>query len=236
MSDSPDHHIDELPPNPSDGSDGSSGDPTVVRAHLLCGAYRLDRGQTHPFLRTLPDVVHLSGSSSQHDLNAAIDLLTAELANSRPGAGSALPALMDLLLTYLLRAWLVDEAARHPARGWPAALTDPLLVAALNHIHNDPARRWTVRDLGAAVGMSKTAFARKFTTLVGQPPLSYLTWWRLNTGARLLRDTDAPLAAIARQVGYTSEFAFANAFRREFGLAPGRFRHTAGVDTEALAT
>ena len=83
-----------------------------------------------------------------------------------------------------------------------------------------------MQDLGAVVGMSKTAFARKFTAMVGQPPLSYLTWWRLSIGARLLRDTDAPLAAIARQVGYTSEFAFANACRREFGIAPGRFRRS----------
>jgi AraC-like DNA-binding protein len=93
--------------------------------------------------------------------------------------------------------------------------------------------RWTVRDLGAAVGMSKTAFARRFTAMVGQPPLTYLTWWRLSTGARLLRDTDAPLAAIAHQVGYTSEFAFANAFRREFGTAPGRFRRSA-AESDAI--
>ncbi|MEJ2854201.1 MULTISPECIES: helix-turn-helix transcriptional regulator [unclassified Saccharothrix] len=138
---------------------------------------------------------------------------------------------MDLLLVYLLRAWLEDESNRHPDRGWPAALTDPLLATALHHIHDDPTRRWTVQDLGAAVGMSKTAFARRFTAVVGQPPLTYLTWWRLSTAARLLRDTDDPLAAIARRVGYSSEFAFSNAFRREFDTAPGRFRRDSRVLT-----
>ncbi|WP_240196921.1 helix-turn-helix transcriptional regulator [Nonomuraea lactucae] len=111
-----------------------------------------------------------------------------------------------------------------------AALTDPVIATALHHIHHEPTRRWTVQDLGDTIGMSRTAFTRRFTSLVGQPPLAYLTWWRLNTGARLLQDTDAPLASIARQVGYTSEYAFTNAFRREFGTAPGRFRWLSWVD------
>ncbi|MEV6325360.1 AraC family transcriptional regulator [Nocardia sp. NPDC051787] len=233
MSDRPDRGIDALPPEPPGESDEGPGNPTAIRAHLLCGAYRLHRGQAHPFLRTLPDVVHLRASSGHHDLRAAVDLLGAELANPRPGTHSALPARMDLLLVFLLRAWLDEESTRRPDRGWPAALTDPMLAAALNHIHTDPARRWTVRDLGAEIGMSKTAFARKFAAMVGQPPMTYLTWWRLSSAARLLRDTDAPLTAIATQVGYASEFGFANAFRREFGVAPGRFRRdsrSAGSD------
>lgn len=231
MSDRPDHRIDALPLDQPSGSDEAPDDPAAVSAHLLCGAYRLDRGQAHPFLRTLPDVLHLPAASGHHDLRTAVDLLSADLANPRPGADAALPALMDLLLVYLLRAWLTEEVASHPDRGWPAALTDPLIAATLNNIHSDPARRWTVQDLGAAVGMSKTALARRFTTMVGQPPLAYLTWWRLSTGARLLRDTNAPLAAVARQVGYT-EFAFANAFRREFGVAPGRFRRSSAETRE----
>ncbi len=105
------------------------------------------------------------------------------------------------------------------------------LSAALHHIHNEPTRKWTVQELGSLVGMSKTVFARKFTAMVGQPPLDYLTWWRLSNAARLLRDTDASLAASARQVGYSSEFAFANAFRRELDTAPGRFRRDSRAST-----
>ena len=78
-----------------------------------------------------------------------------------------------------------------------------------------------------AAGLSRAAFARRFAALVGQPPLTYLTWWRMTLAARLLRSGDAPLATVARKVGYTSEFAFANAFKREYGLAPGGFRRSA---------
>src|SRR5436190_8548094 len=94
------------------------------------------------------------------------------------------------------------------------ALTDPAISAALRDLHENPARSWTVAQLGARAGLSRAAFARRFTALVGQPPLTYLTWWRMTIAAQLLRGTDAPLAAVAARTGYTSEYAFANAFKR----------------------
>lgn len=232
LSDRPDRRIADLPPDPSGGSDEPDADPDAVRAHLFCGAYRLERGVAHPFLRALPDVVHIAATSRHYELRVAVDLLRADLTDPRPGADAARPALLDLLLVYLLRAWLDEETTQHTDRGWPAALTDPVLATALHHMHRDPARRWTVPDLADTVGMSRTAFARRFTALIGQPPLAYLTWWRLSSGARLLRETDLPLASIAQQVGYNSEFAFSNAFRREFGTAPGRFRRHSGTATD----
>jgi AraC-like DNA-binding protein len=127
-------------------------------------------------------------------------------------------------LLHSLGAWLHEPARRHPTTGWAAALTDPAITAALRSIHDDPARPWTVQELGARAGMSRATFARRFTALVGRPPLTYLTWWRMTTAARLLRDTDAPLSTIARQIGYTSEFAFTTAFKRQYGTAAGRYR------------
>jgi AraC-like DNA-binding protein len=94
----------------------------------------------------------------------------------------------------------------------------------LQAIHREPARPWTVATLAAEARLSRAPFARRFTTLIGQPPLTYLTWWRMTTAARLLRQNDAPLSAIAADVGYTSEFAFANAFKLRYGTAPGRYR------------
>ncbi|WP_089951617.1 AraC family transcriptional regulator [Lentzea xinjiangensis] len=224
MSDSPDRTIADLPRAPEGGP--PDDEPAPGQTQLLCGAYRLERGQAHPFLHSLPEVIHLPARLGDHSaLRTAVDLLGADLIEARPGAAAALPALMDLLLVYLLRAWLDEEAARHrPRGGWCVALTDPVVATALQHIHRTPAHPWTVQELGASVGLSKTAFARRFTSLVGQSPMAYLTWWRLSAAARMLRDGEAPLAAIARQVGYTSEFAFATAFKREFGTAPGRFR------------
>ncbi|CAL9675264.1 IS5 family transposase IS4811 [Streptomyces sp. enrichment culture] len=230
MSDSPDRTAAALPPEPQPpGADGLLADLSDQSAPgdtlLLCGAYRLDRGQAHPFLRALPEIVHLPARPGRHPaLRAAVDLLATEVAHPRQAADITLPALLDLLLVYLLRAWLDEQSPQSPGSGWPAALTDPAVATALNLLHREPARPWTVQELATKTGMSRAAFAKRFTTLTGQTPIAYLTWWRLSTAAKILRTSDTTLATVAQQVGYTSEFAFANAFKRTFGTAPGRFR------------
>ncbi|MFD7631705.1 AraC family transcriptional regulator [Streptomyces sp. NPDC059851] len=240
MSNSPDRAATALPPEPEPGrhddfsvvgDDSPCGDDTL----LLCGAYRLDGGQVHPFLRALPEIVHVPARPGRHPaLRTAIDLLAGELAHARHGADVTLQALLDLLLVYLLRAWLEEESTRRPGSGWLAALTDPAIAAALNHLHREPARPWTVQELSNQVGLSRTAFAKRFTSFVGQSPMAYLAWWRMTTAARLLRTSDAPLASVAQRVGYTSEFAFSNAFKRTFEIAPGHFRrqHRASADPD----
>ncbi|WP_171112706.1 MULTISPECIES: AraC family transcriptional regulator [unclassified Streptomyces] len=195
-------------------------------AVILCGAYLLDRSRAHPLLTELPEVVHLPARVGAHgQLRAAVDLLGTELAEPRPGADTIVTALLDTLLLYILRAWWERErqGSGHPT-GWSAALADPAVAAALRAIHADPAHPWTVEELGATGGLSRAAFARRFTALVGEPPLGYLTWWRMTTAGRLLRDDDTPLRLIAQRTGYTSEFAFAKAFKRAFGMAPGQYR------------
>lgn len=113
-----------------------------------------------------------------------------------------------------------------PGTGWAAALNNPPIAAALRAMHQAPGNPWTVATLAAEAGMSRTPFARRFTELTGRPPLTYLTWWRMTTAARLLKSSDAPLGAVAAQVGYGSEFAFATAFKRRFGVPPGRYRRS----------
>ncbi|GAB3965581.1 AraC family transcriptional regulator [Actinoallomurus acanthiterrae] len=202
---------------------GRRGDsPTTV---TLCGAYQLDAARVHPLLSDLPPLLHLPARLGRHPrLRAAVDLLGAELEEPRPGTDALVPALLDTLLVYILRAWFTEQPVRGGTTGWAAALADPAISTALEAIHREPAYPWTVAELGARAGLSRAAFSRRFTALVGRPPLAYLTWWRLTTAMRLLRSSDAPLHAVARQVGYTSEFAFANAFKREFDVAPGRYR------------
>jgi AraC-like DNA-binding protein len=193
-------------------------------SELLCGAYILDRSRPHPLLAELPDVIHMPARiGRQPRLQAAISLLGAELTERRAGSGASVSALLDLLLLYMLREWFDDQSARSPA-GWPAALADPAVSVALQAMHAEPEASWTVRGLGERAGLSRTVFAQRFTALVGRPPLAYLTWWRMTVAAKLLRETDAPLPAVARRCGYSSEFAFAKAFKREFGAAPGAFR------------
>jgi AraC-like DNA-binding protein len=170
----------------------------------------------------LPDVIHLPARLGHRTpLRGAIDLLAAEMERPGPGTDAIVPALLDTLLLLLLRSWYEEHAM---TTGWARALSEPGIAAALRAIHDDPVRHWSVQELGSVAAMSRATFARRFTELVGEPPLGYVTWWRLTTAARLLTTGDAPLATIARQVGYASEYAFANAFKREYGIAPGRYR------------
>lgn len=200
---------------------GQHGPITVT----LCGGYQLDPTHAHPLLHDLPEVIHLPARLGQHpELRAATDLLGNEIAGPRLGTDAIVPALLDTLLLYILRARFNEPRARSANTGWAAALADPAISAALHAIHREPAHRWTVQSLGSQAMLSRAAFSRRFTTLIGQPPLAYLTWWRMTTAARLLRESDTSLDQVAACVGYTSTFAFANAFKRHHGTAPGTYR------------
>ncbi|XVS64943.1 AraC family transcriptional regulator [Actinosynnema sp. CA-299493] len=224
------HALASGPTTPPAGEACDPNDPDFAADHpvpahpttvTLCGAYEL--ADVHPLLRDLPDTVLVSGPEP----HAAATLLAGELDHPRLGSDALVPALLDALLLYLLRTWFSGSAE---VTGWAAALNDPVTATALHHIHRDPAHPWTVAALAATAGLSRAPFAKRFTALVGRPPLTYLTWWRMTTAARLLRDTDAPLSRIAGQVGYTSEFAFAAAFKRAHGTAPGRYRRSGSRD------
>lgn len=203
-------------PRPPRADDGGR------EVEMLCGKYRLDRSHAHPLLAELPPLVHLPGhAEGAPELRAAIGLLGGELDARRPGASLALPSLLDLLFVYMIRSWMAESTAG----GWPAVLGDPVAAAALRALHSDPAAPWTVDRLAAEAGVSRPTLARRFTALVGRPPMAYLTWWRLTRAAALLRDTREPLATVARRVGYASPYALSHAFRREFGTTPGRYRN-----------
>jgi AraC-like DNA-binding protein len=188
----------------------------------LCAAYYLDRGRTHPLLRDLPPVIHLPAVAGVHtSLRQAVDLLSAELANSRHGASVIVPALIDALLLLILREWIEHEATDGH---WAVALKSPAILPALRAIHTRPQHSWTVEELAQECGLSRATFAVKFRTGVGMPPLTYLTWWRMTIASRELRTTRDTIAAIAWRAGYTSEFAFSKAFKREFDASPHSYR------------
>jgi AraC-like DNA-binding protein len=189
----------------------------------LCGGYDLDPARTHPVLRELPDVVHLPARLGHApELRAAVAMLTSEIERPGLGADTVVTSLLDVVQLYIFRAWF-GHSADCPKVGWAAALADPALCTALDAIHRDPARRWTVQSLAAEAGLSRAAFAQRFTRLVGKAPLTYVTWWRLALGANLLREHDMSIAQVAQRVGYGSEYAFGNAFKREYGVSPGRY-------------
>jgi AraC-like DNA-binding protein len=140
--------------------------------------------------------------------------------SGRSGRDAVVSGLLDLLLVYMARAWFEE----HPDDGWPRALRDREVAAVLEALHTEPAAPWRLEELAARVGLSRATLARRFTALTGQPPMAYLTWWRMTTAAHLLRTGDQPLTAVARQVGYGSPFAFSHAFKRHFGRTPAHFR------------
>jgi AraC-like DNA-binding protein len=188
--------------------------PETADVTFLCGAYRLEKGDVHPFLRLLPGIIIVPMSPA---MTALVALLGDDTAAPQPGTELTRPALIDLLLVHVLRAW------QESTPGWPPA-GDPAIAATLREIHDDPAAPWTISGLSTRAHLSRTAFTRRFTAQTGKPPMAYVLGLRLTQAARLLRETEAPLSSVAHQVGSGSEFAFAGAFRRAYGIPPGRYR------------
>ncbi|MFB8178984.1 helix-turn-helix transcriptional regulator [Streptomyces sp. NPDC055966] len=128
-----------------------------------------------------------------------------------PGQDAVLDRLLDLVLVLALRTWC---AGANTAPAWYRALADPAIRQAVGLLHEEHGRRWTVAELATHVGMSRAAFAARFPALVGEPPLAYLTGWRMTMAADLLRDGEVTVAAVAHEVGYEDPFAFSVAFKR----------------------
>ncbi|GGP81648.1 AraC family transcriptional regulator [Saccharothrix coeruleofusca] len=200
---------------------GSPDQPEPDTTEMVCGKYRLDCSRLHPLMTELPEVVHLPNRVGSHlELRAAIDLLAGELDEQRAGSCIALPSLLDLLLVYIIRSWMTEDTSGT----WPRVLGDPVTAAALRALHANPAAPWSNDRLAAEAGVSRPTLARRFTTLVGRPPMAYLTWWRLILAATQLRNTSDTLATIAGRVGYSSPYSLSHAFEKEFGVTPGRYR------------
>ncbi|MEU1806384.1 AraC family transcriptional regulator [Streptomyces sp. NPDC019937] len=193
-------------------------------ATMLIGTYLLDGEVSGRLLDALPPLLVLTGEVWDCPL---MPWLGEEIVKDEPGQSAVLDRLLDLLLIAVLRAWFARPEARAPA--WYRALGDPVVGRALRLLQNHPARPWTVAGLAAEAGVSRAALARRFTALVGEPPMAYLTGWRLALAADLLREPDATLAAVARRVGYGSAFALSAAFKRVRGVSPREHRARRGA-------
>lgn len=178
---------------------------------MISGTYRFDGEVGSRLPAALPRVAVVSGQ-------ALVPVLADEVAKDLPGQQAVLDRLLDLLLISALRARLAEDAS------WYRAHLDPAVGRALRLMHDAPARPWTVAALAEGVGMSRAALARRFTELVGEPPMAYLTSWRLSLAADLMRDPGVTLEAVARRVGYSTAFALSAAFKRERGVSPSEFR------------
>ena len=195
------------------------GDGDGAGTLLLTGTYQLHSEVSRRLLAALPALLARPGATGP------VELLATEIACPEPGQDLVLDRILDLLLVAVLRDWLADPGSGAP--GWYRAQGDTVVGPVLRLLHEQPARPWTVATLAEQCGVSRSALARRFTDLVGEPPMSYLTGWRLTLAADLLREPEATIGAVARRVGYGSSFALSTAFKRERGLSPQEYRRGA---------
>jgi AraC-like DNA-binding protein len=193
-------------------------------AIVICGFIGCDRRPFNPLIDALPQLLHVSASSVGAWVPAMLQQAVAESRTRRAGSTAVLERLSETMFVDAARRYL--EALPDNASGWLAALRDRHVGKAIALMHERPAEPWTLDDLGRQAGLSRSALHERFTALVGQPPMQYLTNWRMQRGAQLLRDEGANVASIALEVGYDSEAAFARAFKRAMGQPPATWRRT----------
>ncbi len=203
---------------PASGPARTCGTLVDGSAVLLSGAFERRGELSERLLRALPAVLIVPAGPS-----ALTEMVAGEVITDRAGQQLVLDRLLDLMLVSALRSWFDNPDTNAPA--WCRALDDPVVGAALRLLHDAPAHAWTVADLATRVGVSRAALARRFTALVGEPPMAYLAGWRIALAADLLRETDQTVDTIAKKVGYANAFALSVAFKRLRGTRPSDHRN-----------
>ena len=195
------------------------GDDTI----MLGGGFDVQGGPIDFLLKAMPPAIQISAQDNAATaLRLSLSLLNSELEGPKVGSDAASKSLADLMLVHALRTYALGGSFRAPT--WLNGLAEPQIRQALELMHGNPERVWSVAELACAVGMSRSSFARSFSEKVGQPPLGYLTQWRLERACATLRRGVEPMSNIAQAAGYGSESAFGLAFKRHFGISPGRYR------------
>lgn len=187
---------------------------------FLCGAYQFAGDIGRGLVDALPPVLLLP-ANVEDPIHAVVPLLSRELTHHQPGKQTVLDRLLDVLVVLALRTGLARSGS---APAWVRAATDPRLATALEAMHTHGEKPWTVEDLAAMSNMSRATFARAFQQALGQSPMKYLTDWRMTLARDLLFDAGRSLTDVADEIGYSSVYAFATAFRRHHGESPGRWR------------
>jgi AraC-like DNA-binding protein len=210
---------------------GEGGAPTG----LVCGAVRFEHPAAGNLVEVLPSTIHIEASSSPRleRMRSLLQLMAAEAGELRPGGEAVITRLADILVIQAIRAWMESDPAAQ--RGWLGALQDPQIGRAISLIHREPARDWTVASLAHELAMSRSAFAARFTELVGEPVMSYVARWRMQVAVDALKEEGATVGQLADRLGYRSEAAFSRAFKRVIGVSPGAIRRSAAEDRDLFA-
>ncbi|TDD89331.1 AraC family transcriptional regulator [Actinomadura darangshiensis] len=202
-------------------------------AGLICGAVRFGHPAAGNLVEVLPGMIHVEASRSHRLewMQSTLRMMASEAGELRPGGEAVITRLGDILVIQAIRAWLEsDPGAR---TGWLGALRDPQIGRAISLVHRDPARPWTVASLARELAMSRSAFAARFTELVGEPVMSYVARWRMHVAVAELKE-GATVGQLADRLGYRSEAAFGRAFKRVVGVSPGSVRKSAADEESAL--
>ena len=199
---------------------GGDGDMT----QLTCGVVSFDQVAGQQLIAQLPKVLQIDTWDDDKDnwLQSTLRFIATEAQELRPGGETVITHLADILIIQALRTWI--DTAPEANQGWLAALRDKQVGRALAAIHRSPEENWTVQSLAREVGMSRSGFSARFSQLVGDSAKRYLTQWRMQLARAQLQQTSDSLAVLADRLGYQSEAAFCRAFKREFGVPPGRVR------------
>lgn len=232
--DSPSTKIQELMPCSAHDSYetlrfGGGGGLTVV----IAGCFLYAQGRNNPLISGLPPLIHIKAEEGRTDpwLETTIRFIASEALHAEQGSSMIISRLSDIIFAQAMRHFTSQIKNCPKSTGWLKALSDPQMSRAIGLMHTQPEAPWTVAELAQQVGISRSAFAEKFTDVTGVSPLQYLTDWRMHRARQLMADKSLNLSEIALKVGYQSEAAFSKAFKRELGIAPGGFRTSlAGVN------
>jgi AraC-like DNA-binding protein len=222
-------------------SDIRREEPAVRRAEnhgsaacFLAGTFHFDSRPLRPLSSGLPSLIHLKcdGGKMRPWLASLSQFLNEESTHIDPGSSFTIPRLIELLVIRTLGTWVCSQGDR---LGWLCELSDERIGRTLNAIHLDAGRAWTVESLAEIAAMSRSVFSRRFTAMIGVPPLRYLTEWRLSVAAELLRTGTSKVIEVAHTAGYSSEAAFSRAFKAQFGYPP-RDTHRIAMAATSRAT
>ena len=208
------------------------GAGTGEQTRMICGEFTFAGVLAPKLMSVLPVMIHIKerDGSPVEWLKLTSNFLAEETRGAKPGSNVLVARLLEVLFVQALRQW----GSRTPGNlDWLSGLMDAQVGKALSAIHDEPGRNWTVESLAALSGLSRSAFAARFPAAVGQPPLQYLTRWRLNLAADQLRAGSARVGEIAQKVGYGSEAALTRAFKAQFGSTPAAFRRSAATPRTA---
>jgi AraC-like DNA-binding protein len=200
---------------------GGGGTP----ATMICGVFQFDHPAARQLVALLPKAIVVEAWNSPHAewIQSTLRMMSAEARELRPGGETVITRLADVLVIHAIRSWIAQDGAAQT--GWLGALRDKQIGRIVSLIHREPERPWSLESLASEADMSRSAFAARFTELVGEPAMRYVTRWRMNIALTRLKENKTTVGDLSRRLGYDSEAAFSRAFKRYIGTSPGAARH-----------